>query len=254
VKTLDPVDWRVSERQGDIAFRWGYAGEDVVAEWEGVLTLRANRGGELKELHAVPGASAETVEKMRLGVARAFLRAQRQQYSLHASAISWNGQAIVCLGASGLGKSTIAELLCRRVGVELLADDTTAIEFVPGRWNVLPSESLLWLATDGATGKSPARPAVAARAPAVLGWLVSLTFDDQADGLALQELRGGDAVSAILPSVLRFERTAALWARELDFLGGLVSTSRIVRATRSHRLPAEALADALLELPLVGPP
>jgi hypothetical protein len=248
VKTIPAIDWRVNEREGDVAFRWGYAGEDVVAEWEGVLTLRASRSGELKEWRAVTGVSVETVEKTRRGVARAFLRAQREQHSLHASAVSCHGRAIVFLGGSGLGKSTMAELLCRRSGVEILADDTTAIELLPNGWHVLPSESLLWLAIEGATAKIPVSTAIAAGQPAVLQWFVSLEFDDDASTLALHRLRGADAVSALLPSVLRFERTAAIWARELDLLGDLVSTTRIVRATRSRGVSAVSVADALFEL------
>jgi len=87
VKVTHPVEWVVSEHDGEALFRWGYSDGDLVAEWGGLLTLRATRSGELKDLRAVPGASIELVEKARNGVATAFLRAQRKQYSLHGSAV-----------------------------------------------------------------------------------------------------------------------------------------------------------------------
>ena len=243
------VDWAVVDETDGIGFRWGYSGEDIVAEWAGVLSLRATRSGELKALLPAPGAPEDLVEKARLGVATAFLRAQRHQHTLHASAVAWQGKALVCVGASGLGKSTMAERMCRRPGVELLADDTAAIEFVPGgRVHVVPSESAIWLANEGCGSKEPLRPSLAARQPAALVCVVSLVFDAAARSFELQDIRGGDAVSAMLPSLVRFENTSSLWAREFDFLGDLVLQSRIVQARRSYDVAPDAIADALFGL------
>lgn len=244
------VDWTVAEEAGGLAFRWGYAGEDLVAEWVGVLGLRATRTGQLKSLHPAPGAPDDLVEKTRLGVAAAFLRAQRQQHALHASAVSRQGKALVCVGASGLGKSTMADHMCRRAGIELLGDDTTGIEVPPdcGGLQVPPSESAVWLARDGSMTKAPVKSARAAKHPAELLCIVSLVFDDAARALELRDIRGASAVSALLPSLVRFEKTPGLWARELDFIGQLVSHSRVVEARRSHDVPADAVADALVGL------
>jgi hypothetical protein len=79
-------------------------------------------------------------------------------------------------------------------------------------------------------------------------YVASLVFDAAARSPELRELRGGDAVSAVLSSLLRFEKTSALWSREFDFLGELVSRTRIVEARRSHDVSADAMAGALLHL------
>jgi hypothetical protein len=238
----------VEEARG-LTFRWGYAGEELVAEWAGVLVLRATRNGDLIDLQAVPGASRELVEKTRVGVATAFLRAQRHQHSLHASAVALEGNALVCVGASGLGKSTVAERMCRHAMIKLLADDIAAIELVSDSGvHVLPSESSVWLETDNSTGKAPVKMPRTAERPSVLQCIVSLVFDAAAPGLELREVRGANAVSALLPSLVRFEKTAALWTRELDFVARLVSQCRVVQATRSRDVDADAVAHALLPL------
>jgi len=249
MKSADSIEWVVSESQDDLCFRWGYSGGDVVAEWEGLLTLRATRAGDLKALHPVPGASPESVEKARHGVATAFLRAQRGQHSLHASAVAWEGQGLVCVGHSGLGKSTMADRLCRGLGAELLADDVTAIELDPdGGAQVVPTESVVWLGTDPFSDKVPATVSRVARAPVPLRLLACLAFDEVSSALELRDLRGADAVSALLPSLIRFERTAVQWAREFDFLERIVSQCRVVRVTRSRDVAADTVAKALLEL------
>jgi hypothetical protein len=249
VKVSRLVEWVVSEREGDVFFRWGYSEGDLVAEWGGLLTLRATRSGELKDLRAVPGASSDLVEKARHGVARAFLRAQRKQHSLHGSAVAWEGQGFVCVGASGLGKSTMAYRLCRRPGVELLADDITAIEVVPGHdAQVAPTERALWLATDRPGHKAPVAVSQVAPAEVPLRWIVSLAFDEGVSDIEVRDLRGGDAVAMLLPSLIRFERTAEQWARELEFLGGVVSHCRIVQLTRSRRSIVDDVAQALFAL------
>jgi hypothetical protein len=182
-------------------------------------------------------------------VATAFLRAQQQQHALHACAVAFEGKALVCVGASGLGKSTMAARMCRHPGVELLADDMAEIEILPGgEVRVLPSEAAVWLATSGSLAKAPVSSSTPATSPAALRCIVSLVFDEDAPNLELREIRGADAVSALIPSLVRFEQTAALWARELSFIGQLVAQGRVVEAKRSHDLAADTVADALLRL------
>jgi hypothetical protein len=139
--------------------------------------------------------------------------------------------------------------MCRRNGVELLADDTTEIDVLPHGWlQVLPSESAVWLTREGPEAKVPVRSCPVSKQPAALRCIVSLVFDDAARGLEVREIRGESAVAALLPSLVRFERTSALWARELAFMAQLVSQSRVVEARRSHDVAADTVAEALLEL------
>ena len=255
VNVDQPIEWIVSESEnGGTVFRWGYSGLDLVAEWEGLVTLRATRDGELKAIRYVPGIPEDLINKTRQGSVAAFLRAQRQLHTMHACAVSLEGRALMCVGASGMGKSTMAERLCRYPGVELLADDMAAIELLPGSGaQVRPSESAVWLATDGSEAKEPVKSTRMAARPGVLQGIVSLVFNDASSQLELLELRGADAVSALLPSFVRFERSAALWTREFDFVAHLVSHSKILRAIRSREIAAETVAEALLRF-LAGEP
>jgi hypothetical protein len=238
-----PVDWRVCESD---SFRWGVCGDDLVAEWGGILTLRASRDGVLKALQPLPGASPDLVEKTRHGVAAAFLRALRHQHSLHASAVSRKGHALVCIGDRGLGKSTMAERLCRDPEIELLGDDMTGVEIVgDGAIRVMPSESAVWVMSDAAARKAPVRSVRTAAEPATLRYIVSLSFDDATVGVDIRELHGADAAAALLPSLIRFEKSSALWMRELDLVGELVARVAVVQARRPRAVSADAVADVL---------
>ncbi len=98
------VAWRVVVDQGGEGFRWGQTGDEVVADWRDVLTIRASLTGDLRTWEAAPRASPEIVEKVRHGVAAAFLRSLAGKHSLHASAVVRNGTSLICVGSSGSGK------------------------------------------------------------------------------------------------------------------------------------------------------
>jgi len=239
------VDWRVVV--DDRTFRWGYAAGHLIAEWPGILTLRATHGGNLMALEPAPGAPNVLVEKVRHGAAAAFLRAQSHRYSLHASAVSRNGNALVLLGDSGAGKSTLADRLCRR-GYDLLADDIAAIDLRPDGWHVLPSEANLWLDLDGSSSKTPSAAPLVATEPALVEWVVLVGFDEAAPTLALRDLRGADAASALFQSLVRFERSPSVFERELEVVSDLVIRTRVLEARRPHDVPADVVAEALSAL------
>jgi hypothetical protein len=252
--TPDAVKWAVVEHLNGMTFRWGYCGEDLVAEWSGVLSLRATPDGEIKTLQVAPGAPDDLVEKLRHGAASAFLRARKHQHALHASAVARQGKALVCVGASGAGKSTMADRMCRYDGVALLSDDTTGVTVSSGGGlEVLPTEAVVWLVGDGPLGKAP-RPRRAADRPAPLAWIVALAFDDAAPGVLLREIKGADAVAVVLPALTRFEKAPALWAREFEFVSRLVRQCRVMQATRSNEVAADDVAEALIRLMSGGTP
>jgi hypothetical protein len=247
--TRAPVDWTVVEDENGVAFRWAFEGDDLVAEWIGVLTVRATRKGELTAFQPVFGAPEALVEKTKQGVVAAFLRAQRHQRALHASAVSLHDKALACVGGSGLGKSTMAERMCRRTGAKLLADDIAAIDILPnGEVHVLPSEAVVWLATADSMPKVPVRTTNPAASPAALKSIVSLVFDEGARTLEVREVRAADAVSALVPSLIRFDREPLARTTELAWIGQLVSQSRVLEMRRSRDLALDTVVDALLEL------
>ena len=62
-----------------------------------------------------------------LGTAMAGILTQRNLLLLHANALEKEGKVIICMGKSGIGKSTISYLLMKK-GWKLLSDDLVAID------------------------------------------------------------------------------------------------------------------------------
>jgi len=72
-----------------------------------------------------------------LGPALAVALHQRGQLVLHASAVAVDGNAVVFLGETGVGKSTLAAC-CADAGHGLLADDLAAVEHQDGEFHLRP--------------------------------------------------------------------------------------------------------------------
>lgn len=120
-----------------------FADESVVIEDTTQLTIKAARTmsyvfdrsvGAFYIYHGnrivvVPSPSA-TIEQVRIylvGTIMALLLYQRGMLVLHASSVAMNGKAVVFLGKSGSGKSSIAAALCQR-GYGLISDDVVAVD------------------------------------------------------------------------------------------------------------------------------
>ncbi len=146
---LSGVVWKVEEARDGASFRWGTLGSDLVAEWRGVLVLRVGADGRSAVVESDPGAPPGLIEKTQNGIARAFLRSILGKVSFHASSVENGEQAMLLIGPSGSGKSTVADGLCRSHGFRLLADDVAAVDVDAGHWVVSPTESKVWLTTDG---------------------------------------------------------------------------------------------------------
>jgi hypothetical protein len=197
---------------GEVIFRLGRTQDELVAEWPGICTLRANRAAGTSTLTPVPGADPVIIEKVHRGLAQALLRHLAGKLTLHASAVAFAGSAVACLGESEAGKSTTMASLAQRRDAELVADDTLAIEFVGDDVQVLPTETLSWLRPEAhaslghgqVTTKSPVSPPRAAIGASSLVALAKLTFDETASRPQLRRLRGHGALSALVPGVVRF--------------------------------------------------
>jgi hypothetical protein len=249
-----PIVW-ISEKleDGQAAFRIGRAGDELVADFVGLGLLRANSTGTSSSFEPSVGADPIALDKLREGLIPALLRHLHRELTLHGAAVTVEGRAIACVGISGAGKSTFAARLCSDRGALLLADDTTAIDFVGSTPTVLPTERVHWLISGRATPhpeegdtKEAVAPRALASASSPLVLVCRLRFDDAVVGPRVTRLRGHDAFEALVPSVVRFaidDRQAHL--REAEQLGSLVRSVPVYDVVRSHR--GEASLAATLE-------
>jgi hypothetical protein len=253
-----PVTWLADYSvAGEACFRIGRVGDEVIAEWVGAATLIARRDGTGARLTFEPTADLRTVEKIRRGSAWLLLRQLEGKIALHGSAVRYGNRALVFLGRSGDGKSTIAAAMCRR-GAELLADDAVGVDVTANGWVVQPHELDHWL--DGAARralgegtaadeprKAPVRSTSLASEPTMLAAFVALEFADVEPKLI--RLHGIEAVAPLVPQVARLvidepERQK----RELDLLFSLVDALPVHRLVRPRDLDRlEDVVDLVLE-------
>ncbi|MPV38114.1 phosphoenolpyruvate carboxykinase (ATP) [Georgenia subflava] len=83
------------------------------------------------EVRAVDGADADLLGVLVSGTLLSFVLAMRGHPVLHASAVQVGGVAVAFVGASGMGKSTMATLLCAEGG-RLITDDVLRLDLGDG--------------------------------------------------------------------------------------------------------------------------
>jgi hypothetical protein len=254
---------------GQIAFRIGRDGDNLVAEWIGLGRLTASRDGKTSRFEPEPGLAEAEVEKVRHGSASLLLRHLQGKLAMHGAAVAWRGRALMLLGRSGLGKSTLAASLCAHAEAVLLSDDAIALDPgpSPGTYLLSPVEVNHWL--DGAarraivgdrvrggneadeeegTVKAPVAAAQVGSSAARLVAIVDLAF---AEGEAPPRLypvgRGVDALAALVPQAVRFVLDEPdLQRRELEQLARLVEEVQVFRLERPRGLPRVGEAHPLL--------
>lgn len=84
------------------------------------------------ELHTVRGSDEGMASVLTTGGSLAFQLYQRGHLVLHASAVEMDGAAWGFVGRAGMGKSTMAALMCSAGGV-LITDDVLRVDDVSGR-------------------------------------------------------------------------------------------------------------------------
>jgi hypothetical protein len=221
-------EWRTD---GFLDFRVGRAGEELVAEWSGLCIVRMTRAGEVRRFTPGSGVDAERAKRLVEGPVQALARHVSGKMSLHASAVASADAAVLFLGASSCGKSTLAAALCRS-SLEMLADDAAFLEERTDGFYVVPSESAHWLRQDAArvmgakdvrSAKSLLVPVAVATRPVRLRLMVALAFDEAASRATLRRLEGHEAFRWLRTSLFRlvmdepevdasdFEKVAALY-------------------------------------------
>lgn len=82
--------------------------------------------------HSNIGVDSELIPILVKGTVVSFVLSLRGHHVLHASAVEVDGKAIAFTGASGMGKSTCAALLCA-IGGRLVSDDVLRLQLAPVR-------------------------------------------------------------------------------------------------------------------------
>lgn len=256
---------------GEVAFRIGRDGDELVAEWIGLARMTARRDGSAHRFEPEPGVEEADVDKVRRGGAQLLLRHLEGKLAIHGAAVALGPRAIVLLGRSGHGKSTLAASLCTHAGATLFSDDAVAVDPGPssGTYVVSPVESNHWLdalarsAVLGAPGtakghaadgerKSPVRAARTGCGSAALVAIVELVFSD-ADTPRLTAVDSGmDAIGALVPQAVRFVLDEPdVHRRELEALAALIEHVPVYRLERPRSLDMLEIAHPLL-LDLLG--
>lgn len=84
-------------------------------------------GGSDIAIDPAPGIDEASVRVFLLGSAFGALLLQRGLFVLHGNAIEIDGQCLICVGPSGIGKSTLTAAFIKR-GYRVLADDVVPID------------------------------------------------------------------------------------------------------------------------------
>jgi hypothetical protein len=248
--TDTPTSWREVRLIEGVAFRWGPCPGGFVGEWKGVLRVTVDTAGNILKVTTERGADERAVRKLTEGAARAFARSVVGKLSLHASAVACAAGAVLCLGPGGAGKSTAAAILCRRDGVELLSDDTAAIEPANGTWYALPTESSHWLLSEEGAGKPKdlVAPRRRGQRSAPLRCVVSLSFHEAGPGITVRRRCGSEAFRALMTSAARLILSPDARRQELDLLASLCDQIPVIELTRSTSVCAEPVAESVWEL------
>jgi len=102
--------------------------DSVTLSFPGVCRIQV-AGRQHIQLEGEDGVSEEALSHFALGVGMGALLHQREVLALHASAVVGPFGALLFMGSSSLGKSTLAAAFHENWGWPLVADDISAIEF-----------------------------------------------------------------------------------------------------------------------------
>jgi hypothetical protein len=194
-------------------------------------------------VHADPEAD-DHAPALFLGGALAAAVALRGACVLHASAVQTGALTMAFVGASGMGKTTVAALCCAS-GARLVTDDVLRVETEQGHaWCFRGSSELrlrpaaatlagaLSSSSGGATsdGRVAVRPASAGSARLPLGAIVIPVPSRGLQALRLRRLRGAEALFELVryPRILGWHAAEAP-RRDLDVLGSLATIVPILR-------------------------
>lgn len=177
---------------------------------------------------------------------------------LHASTVAFGGRAIAIAGASGMGKSTVAALLCE-AGALLVGDDVLRVDdslrCLPGSTQIRlrPQAQALAAAFASAAATPDERVAVTPRVATGAPSLAAVLLPRPArsiDAVALRTLTGAEAAAELLrcARIMGWRDRTALQA-QFDLATHVASAVPVVEAAVPWGPPfSPGIADALREV------
>ena len=152
---LDKLEGRLPEA-GSLEYGFWATAEGTYLFWEDVGTILIRNGTEIV-VDTFPEVEMERLRLFLLGAAIGVILHQRGMTTLHASAVSKDGRAVLFMGDKGRGKSTMAAFMCEQ-GYQLLSDDVVALTIDDaGQISILPAfpQLKLWPDAVESIGKDP---------------------------------------------------------------------------------------------------
>jgi energy-coupling factor transporter ATP-binding protein EcfA2 len=223
----------------------GRSGDQLIAEWPEVVTLRADRKSGESEITFTNGVDPRWRAKLEGGLAAAMLRQLHGELTLHAASIAVRDRAALLLGYSGAGKSTLAAVLAQRSEMNLLADDTSPISFEGDDAFVSTGDAELWLLQDarvalGVDEQGPGKRPVAFSSNVTnrlkIRGIVALSYGDVAKP-TLAPLHGHAALTRLLEGTVRFViDEPEVQLREISQLEQVARTTNIYELMRPRDL------------------
>lgn len=204
------------------------------------------RQGDHITIDPAPGIDEASIRVFLLGSALGALLYQRGYLVLHGNAIRVGNQCLVCVGHSGVGKSTLAAAFLQR-GYRILADDVVAVDFQGRALPGLPRLKIWQDALDRLglenSGLGRIRPGLAkfhlpmpdggSPEPLPIRWVYVLKNHHRPDTL-LEPIQGGDRFGVLRNHSyrVRFMEGMALKARHLRQCAQLAGGIHLTRLTR----------------------
>jgi hypothetical protein len=143
---------------GRLFYSLGRDGDHAVLRYPGLCDFVGDRNLSDVTAHQHPGVDPGLIPVLMSGTLLAVHLMLRGELVLHASAVQVDGTAVAFVGASGMGKSTLAAALCGH-GCALVADDVLHVDRTNRaviRVNPGSTESRLRMSARGLAEKAPA--------------------------------------------------------------------------------------------------
>ncbi|MEW5939861.1 MAG: hypothetical protein AB1750_09390 [Chloroflexota bacterium] len=235
------VGW-VGDAFRRVQTRAGQAG--ILLQVDGGVPFHVSAGGK-QIACANPSALTDLDREILVGPALVLALALRGVWSLHASAVLLDGRALLILGETGQGKSTLAAHLAQ--SHPRVADDILPVTIEDTGLTAWPRFPQLKLPLDSQPGA-----ALPESIPA--GWICRLAPTDPASDPALDRLSSSQATQTLLRHTAgtRLFETDLL-ARHLDFCARAAQTVPVYALTYPHRRDALPQVQELLLQALCSP-